>query len=165
MVKYLRISSYIRKPFLINDLATDPIWISLYVRKILFSFLSVYMHCQNLRPLLQPPRKPGSRRQPTSILQGRPTISWQPLRPLHQPLQRIAVAGIQPIGVRQTCQRCLLCSVCTSLHRGHTASSNNQSLRADQPFPVNTCCLYTNLQGGQSVAIQPQIPRGRPTLS
>ena len=25
MVKYLRISSYIRKPFLINDLATDPI--------------------------------------------------------------------------------------------------------------------------------------------
>ncbi len=24
MVKYLRISSYIRKPFLINDFATDP---------------------------------------------------------------------------------------------------------------------------------------------
>ncbi len=41
LVKYLRISSYIRKPFLIYDFATDPIWISLYMRKISFSFLSV----------------------------------------------------------------------------------------------------------------------------
>ncbi len=41
MVKYLRISSYIRKPFLIYDLATAPFWISLYTRKMLFSFLSV----------------------------------------------------------------------------------------------------------------------------
>ncbi len=31
MVKYLRISSYIRKPFLIYDFATDPFWISLYM--------------------------------------------------------------------------------------------------------------------------------------
>ncbi len=38
MVKYLRISSYIRRPFLINEFATDPIWISLYMRKISFSF-------------------------------------------------------------------------------------------------------------------------------
>ncbi len=38
MVKYLCISSYIRKPFLIYDFAPDPIWISLYMRKILFSF-------------------------------------------------------------------------------------------------------------------------------
>ncbi len=42
MVKYLCISSYIRKPFLIYDFAPDPIWISIYMRKILFSFLSVY---------------------------------------------------------------------------------------------------------------------------
>ncbi len=42
MIKYLRISSYVRKPFLIYDFATAPIWISLYLRKILFSFLSVY---------------------------------------------------------------------------------------------------------------------------
>ncbi len=34
MGKYLSISSYIRKPFLINDLATSPVWISLYMRKI-----------------------------------------------------------------------------------------------------------------------------------
>jgi hypothetical protein len=40
-VKYLRISSYIRKPFLICDFAPDPIWISLHMRKILFYFLSV----------------------------------------------------------------------------------------------------------------------------
>jgi hypothetical protein len=40
MVKYLRISS--RKPFLIYDFATAPLWISLYMRKIFFSFLSVY---------------------------------------------------------------------------------------------------------------------------
>ncbi len=33
---------YIRKPFLIYDFAPDSIWISLYKRKILFSFLSVY---------------------------------------------------------------------------------------------------------------------------
>jgi hypothetical protein len=42
IVKYLRISSYIRKPFLIYDFATASIWISLYMRKILFSFLSVW---------------------------------------------------------------------------------------------------------------------------
>jgi hypothetical protein len=42
MAKYLRISLYIRKPFLIYDFATDPILISLYMRKISFSFLSVY---------------------------------------------------------------------------------------------------------------------------
>jgi hypothetical protein len=41
MGKYLRIYSYIRKPFLIYDFATDPLWISLYMSKILFSFLSV----------------------------------------------------------------------------------------------------------------------------
>ncbi len=34
-------SSYIRKPFLIYDFATAPLWISLYMRKIWFSFLSV----------------------------------------------------------------------------------------------------------------------------
>jgi hypothetical protein len=39
--KNLRISSFIRKPFLIYDFAPNPIWISLYLRKILFSFLSV----------------------------------------------------------------------------------------------------------------------------
>ncbi len=57
MVKYLRISSYMRKPsFLIYDFATDPIWISLCMRKILFSFLSVWScnlqlsnPCQNNR--------------------------------------------------------------------------------------------------------------------
>ncbi len=38
MTKYLCISSYIRKPFLIYDFATAPSWISLYMRKIFFSF-------------------------------------------------------------------------------------------------------------------------------
>ncbi len=42
MVKYLRISSYIRKPFLIYDFATDLTWISLYMMKISLSFLSVH---------------------------------------------------------------------------------------------------------------------------
>ncbi len=41
MGKYFPISSYIRKPFLIYDFATAPLWISLYMRKILFYFLSV----------------------------------------------------------------------------------------------------------------------------
>ena len=41
MRKYLRISSYIWKPFLIYEFALDPIWIS--VREILFSFLSVQL--------------------------------------------------------------------------------------------------------------------------
>ncbi len=41
MGKNLPISSYIRNPFLIYDFAPDPIWFSLYMRKILFSFLSV----------------------------------------------------------------------------------------------------------------------------
>jgi hypothetical protein len=38
MRKNLNISSYIREPFLIYDFAPDPIWISLYMKKILFSF-------------------------------------------------------------------------------------------------------------------------------
>ncbi len=42
MRKYLRISSSIRKPFLIYNFATAPFWISLYMQKILFSFLSVH---------------------------------------------------------------------------------------------------------------------------
>jgi hypothetical protein len=42
MGKYLRIFSYIRKPFLIYDFATAPLWISLYMRKIWFFFISVY---------------------------------------------------------------------------------------------------------------------------
>ncbi len=42
MGKYLRISSYIMKHFLIYDFATVPLWISLHMKKILFSFLSVY---------------------------------------------------------------------------------------------------------------------------
>ncbi len=41
MVKYLHISSYIRKAFLIYDFATDHIWISLYMKKISFFFISV----------------------------------------------------------------------------------------------------------------------------
>jgi hypothetical protein len=36
MVKYLRLSSYIRKPFLIYDFATAPFCISLYMRKFFF---------------------------------------------------------------------------------------------------------------------------------
>ncbi len=39
MGKYLRISSYIRKPFLICDFATAPLWISLYTIWEKFSFL------------------------------------------------------------------------------------------------------------------------------
>ncbi len=42
MGKYLRVSSYIRKPFLIYDFATAPLWISLNMMKIWFYFLSVY---------------------------------------------------------------------------------------------------------------------------
>ena len=43
MGKNLRISSNIRKPLITYDFAPDPIWISLYIRKVLFSFLSVYL--------------------------------------------------------------------------------------------------------------------------
>ncbi len=43
MGKYLRISSYFTKPFLIYDFATASLWLSLYMRKILFYFLSVWV--------------------------------------------------------------------------------------------------------------------------
>jgi hypothetical protein len=42
MGQYLSISSYIRKPFLIYNFATATLRISLYMRKIQFSFLSVH---------------------------------------------------------------------------------------------------------------------------
>jgi hypothetical protein len=38
----------IYKPFLINDFATAPLWISLYMRKIWFSFLSVWEIAQKV---------------------------------------------------------------------------------------------------------------------
>ncbi len=41
MLKYLRISSYIRKPFIKCDFATSPFCIYLHMRTIFFSFLSV----------------------------------------------------------------------------------------------------------------------------
>ncbi len=42
MTKYLRISYNIIKPLFTYDFATTPIWISLNMRGIFFSFLSVY---------------------------------------------------------------------------------------------------------------------------
>jgi hypothetical protein len=39
---FLRIFSYIRKPFVTYDFASDPFWISLYRRKFFYSFLTVY---------------------------------------------------------------------------------------------------------------------------
>jgi hypothetical protein len=42
MTKYLCISLYIRKPFLLYDFSTASVWISLYMRKITFSFISGY---------------------------------------------------------------------------------------------------------------------------
>ncbi len=42
MGKCANISTYMRRPLLIYDFATAPLWISLYMRKIWFSFLSVY---------------------------------------------------------------------------------------------------------------------------
>ncbi len=47
MVQYFCNSSNIRKPFLIHDFATYPIWNSLFMRKFSFSFLSV---CPDLDP-------------------------------------------------------------------------------------------------------------------
>ncbi len=46
MGKCANISPYMRRPLVINDFATAPLWISLYMRKIWFSFLSVhpYIH-------------------------------------------------------------------------------------------------------------------------
>jgi hypothetical protein len=43
MAKYLRISSYIKKPFLTNDFAIDSVSISLYMSKISFSFQCVFV--------------------------------------------------------------------------------------------------------------------------
>ncbi len=42
MRKCGNISQYMGRPLVINDFATAPFWISLYVRKIWFSFLSVW---------------------------------------------------------------------------------------------------------------------------
>ncbi len=53
MGKYMRISSYIRKPFLIYDCATAPLWISLYMRKIWLSFYQCKLPACIPRPTLQ----------------------------------------------------------------------------------------------------------------
>jgi hypothetical protein len=41
---YEEMGKYMRRPLVIYDFATAPFWISLYLRKVLFSFLSVYLH-------------------------------------------------------------------------------------------------------------------------
>ncbi len=43
MRKCANISPYMRRPLVIYDFATAPFWISLYMRKIWFSFLSVHV--------------------------------------------------------------------------------------------------------------------------
>ncbi len=55
MVKYLRISSYIRKPFLIYDFATDPIWIFLYMRTILYLFYQCTIDKRHIRRKIKDP--------------------------------------------------------------------------------------------------------------
>ncbi len=59
MVKYLRISSYTKKPLLVYDFVTAPLWISLYMRKIWFPFfnqctLTLKYRCvpNEMRPLI-----------------------------------------------------------------------------------------------------------------
>jgi hypothetical protein len=55
MGKYFSISTYVRKLFLIYDFVTDPLWISLYMRNIWFSFLSVYKQFEQAKNYLHPP--------------------------------------------------------------------------------------------------------------
>ncbi len=43
MRKFANISPYMTRPLVIYDFVTAPFWISLYMRKILFYFLSVYL--------------------------------------------------------------------------------------------------------------------------
>ncbi len=47
MTKYLCISPYFRKPFLIYDFAPDPLWIFLYIRKIFSSFYHCIVYSWN----------------------------------------------------------------------------------------------------------------------
>ncbi len=56
MEKYFRISSCIRKPFLIYDFATAPLKISLYMRKIWFFF---YQCSRPLFPHVKSPPRPS----------------------------------------------------------------------------------------------------------
>ncbi len=53
MEKNLRISSYIKKLFLIYDFAPDPIWISfLYEESFLFFFISVHFNLFSVKLFL-----------------------------------------------------------------------------------------------------------------
>ncbi len=63
MGKYLRIFSYIRKPFIIYDFATAPLWISWNIRKNLFSF---FYQC-GLSSLLGDPWGPNTLHPPSLI--------------------------------------------------------------------------------------------------
>ncbi len=55
MTKYLRISSYIRKPFIIHDFATDPVCISLYIGNFLSFFVSTERTEAAVRVLVDTP--------------------------------------------------------------------------------------------------------------
>ncbi len=51
MRKCANIQSYIRRPLVIYDFATAPFWISLYMREILFPFLSVQVRMRRIHQL------------------------------------------------------------------------------------------------------------------
>jgi hypothetical protein len=59
MIKYANISPYMRRPLVIYDFATAPFRISLYMRKILFYFLSVYLTLQEPGDGVEPRRFVG----------------------------------------------------------------------------------------------------------
>ncbi len=50
MRKCEKISPYMRRPLVINDFAIAPLWVSLYMRNIWFSFLSVH-HWRESNPM------------------------------------------------------------------------------------------------------------------
>ncbi len=80
MVKYLRISSIIRKPFLIYDFVTVPIWISLCMRNIFFAFLSLYSKESKIT-YLGPPSPWACRRPAAGWWTSSPSPSCPPPAP------------------------------------------------------------------------------------
>ncbi len=80
MNKYLHISSYIRKPFLVYDFATAPVWISLHMRKIYFSFLSVHnIFTEGMLTFTRLNHRGIHKKRPTSVFflgPTKPPIIW-----------------------------------------------------------------------------------------
>ncbi len=131
MRKCANSSPYMRRPLVIYDFATVPLWISLYMRKIWFTFLSVWRDQSGIRTgnSLQESKQQIGETQTTRTCTvgtvapylregGQPNSRWQALinkrQALHETKTKIGLTAAKS-NYRNGTKTCCETAKCTSL--------------------------------------------------